>query len=308
MSEQPGGRAAPGGAGRVSRPTAPERVGVLGGGRMGAGIAHAFLVAGSHVTVVERDDDAAEAARTRVLDSVAASVARGTTDETADAIGGRLAVATDVDGFAGAGLVIEAVPEDLDLKLDALTRVEAVLGADAALATNTSSISIDALADRLDRPARFLGLHFFNPVPLMKLVEVVRAAKTSEEALAPVRSFAEGIGKTPVLAKDTPGFIVNRLLVPYLVEAIRMVERGEASRENVDAAMKLGCGYPMGPIELLDYVGLDTTLAIVEGWHRRFPGEKLFEPPALLRDLVKRGQTGRKSGPGFYEWEGDRRK
>src|SRR5262249_1927768 len=153
-------------------------------------------------------------------------------------------------------------------------------GPAAVFASNTSSFPIGELGESSGRPDRFLGLHFFNPVPLMKLVEVVRAPKTSEEAVASVRAFAEALRKAPVPAKATPGFLVNRLLVPYLVEAIRMVERGDATREDVDTAMKLGCGYPMGPIELLDYVGLDTTLSIVEGWHRRFPGEKLFEPPA----------------------------
>lgn len=301
MSEQPGGRVAPGEAGRVSRPAAPERVGVLGGGRMGAGIAHAFLVAGSHVTVVERDDDAAEAARTRVLDSVAASVARGTTDETADAIGGRLAVATDVDGFAGAGLVIEAVPEDLDLKLDALTRVEAVLGADAALATNTSSISIDALADRLDRPARFLGLHFFNPVPASALVEVVRGTGTDGALVEEARGWVQAIAKTPIVVHDAPGFASSRLGVALGLEAIRMLEEGVASAEDIDAAMTLGYKHPVGPLKLTDLVGLDVRLGIAEYLAGEL-GDR-FAPPALLRRMVEEGRLGRKTGEGFYLWD-----
>lgn len=301
MSERPGGRVGPGEAGRVSRPTAPERVGVLGGGRMGAGIAHAFLVAGSHVTVVERDDAAAEAARTRVLDSVAASVARGTTEETADAIGGRLEVATDVDGFAGAGLVIEAVPEDLSLKLDALTRVEAVLGADAALATNTSSISIDALADRLDRPARFLGLHFFNPVPASALVEVVRGTGTDGALVEEARGWVQAIAKTPIVVHDAPGFASSRLGVALGLEAIRMLEEGVASAEDIDAAMTLGYKHPVGPLKLTDLVGLDVRLGIAEYLASEL-GDR-FAPPALLRRMVEEGRLGRKTGEGFYLWD-----
>lgn len=280
---------------------APERVGVLGGGRMGAGIAHAFLVAGSHVTVVERDDAAAEAARTRVLDSVAASVARGTTEETADAIGGRLEVATDVDGFAGAGLVIEAVPEDLSLKLDALTRVEAVLGADAALATNTSSISIDALADRLDRPARFLGLHFFNPVPASALVEVVRGTGTDGALVEEARGWVQAIAKTPIVVHDAPGFASSRLGVALGLEAIRMLEEGVASAEDIDAAMTLGYKHPVGPLKLTDLVGLDVRLGIAEYLAGEL-GDR-FAPPALLRRMVEEGRLGRKTGEGFYLWD-----
>jgi 3-hydroxybutyryl-CoA dehydrogenase len=286
-----------------------QTVGVAGCGLMGSGIAQVTAMAGHPVVVREPEARFLESGFARIEGSLAKFAEKGKiTPEQKGEIRGRLKGTTSIADLAGCDLVIEAIVEDLDQKKAFFRELGGKAKAQAIFASNTSSFPIGELGEASGRPDRFLGLHFFNPVPLMKLVEVVRAAKTSEEALASVRSFAEGIGKTPVLAKDTPGFIVNRLLVPYLVEAIRMVERGEASREDIDAAMKLGCGYPMGPIELLDYVGLDTTLAIVEGWHRRFPGEKLFEPPALLRDLVKRGQTGRKSGRGFYEWEGDRRK
>ena len=286
-----------------------QTVGVAGCGLMGSGIAQVTAMAGHPVVVREPEARFLESGFARIEGSLAKFAEKGKiTPEQKGEIRGRLKGTTSIADLAGCDLVIEAIVEDLDQKKAFFRELGGKAKAQAIFASNTSSVPIGELGEASGRPDRFLGLHFFNPVPLMKLVEVVRAAKTSEEALASVRSFAEGIGKTPVLAKDTPGFIVNRLLVPYLVEAIRMVERGEASREDIDAAMKLGCGYPMGPIELLDYVGLDTTLAIVEGWHRRFPGEKLFEPPALLRDLVKRGQTGRKSGRGFYEWEGDRRK
>ncbi|MEI5584098.1 3-hydroxyacyl-CoA dehydrogenase family protein [Agromyces sp. CCNWLW213] len=280
---------------------APERVGVLGGGRMGAGIAHAFLLAGSHVTVVERDEAAAEAARGRVLDSVAASVARGTTDETAEALGARLGVATDVDGFDGAGLVVEAVPEDLDLKLDALTRVEAVLAADAALASNTSSISIDELAGRLDRPGRFLGLHFFNPVPASALVEVVRGTGTEGALVEEARGWVQAIGKTPIIVHDAPGFASSRLGVALGLEAIRMLEEGVASAEDIDAAMALGYRHPVGPLKLTDLVGLDVRLGIAEYLAGEL-GDR-FEPPALLRRMVAEGKLGRKTGEGFYLWD-----
>ncbi len=286
-----------------------ESVGVAGCGLMGSGIAQVTAMAGHPVVVREPEARFLESGFARIEGSLAKFAEKGKiTPEQKGEIRGRLKGTTSIADLAGCDLVIEAIVEDLDQKKAFFRELGSKAKPQAIFASNTSSFPIGELGESSGRPDRFVGLHFFNPVPLMKLVEVVRAAKTSEEALASVRSFAEGIGKAPVLAKDTPGFIVNRLLVPYLVEAIRMVERGEASREDIDAAMKLGCGYPMGPIELLDYVGLDTTLAIVEGWHRRFPGEKLFEPPALLRDLVKRGQTGRKSGRGFYDWEGDRRK
>lgn len=281
--------------------TAPERVGVLGGGRMGAGIAHAFLLAGSRVTVVERDADAAEAARSRVLDSVAASVDRGTTDETADALGMRFGVADDVADFAGSDLVVEAVPEDLELKVDALTRVEAVLGADAALASNTSSISIDGLAGRLQRPERFLGLHFFNPVPASALVEIVRGTETDGALVEEARGWVEAIGKAPIVVHDAPGFASSRLGVALGLEAIRMLEEGVASAEDIDTAMVLGYKHPVGPLRLTDLVGLDVRLGIAEYLAGEL-GER-FEPPALLRRMVAEGKLGRKTGEGFHLWD-----
>ncbi|GAA2035109.1 3-hydroxyacyl-CoA dehydrogenase family protein [Agromyces tropicus] len=285
----------------AATPSTPERVGVLGGGRMGAGIAHAFLLAGSRVTVVERDDEAADAARTRVLDSVAASVARGTTDEAADAIAARLAVATDAAEFGGADLVVEAVPEDLGLKVDALTRVEAVLGADAALASNTSSISIDVLAERLERPARFLGLHFFNPVPASTLVEVVRGTATDGALVEQARGWVEAIAKAPIVVHDAPGFASSRLGVALGLEAIRMLEEGVASAEDIDTAMVLGYKHPVGPLRLTDLVGLDVRLGIAEYLAGEL-GER-FEPPALLRRMVAEGKLGRKTGEGFHVWD-----
>lgn len=280
---------------------APAAVGVLGGGRMGAGIAHAFLLAGSRVTVVERDADAAAAASQRVLDSVEASVARGTADEDAAAYAARFATSTDVADFASCGLVVEAVPEDLELKIDALTRVERVLAPGAALASNTSSISIDQLAALLDRPARFVGMHFFNPVPASMLVEIVRGEASDPALVDEARAWVRAIGKTPIVVADAPGFASSRLGVMLGLEAIRMLEEGVASAEDIDAAMTLGYKHPVGPLKLTDLVGLDVRLGIA-AYLAQTLGER-FEPPALLRRMVAEGKLGRKSGEGFYQWD-----
>ncbi|MET4158326.1 3-hydroxyacyl-CoA dehydrogenase family protein [Agromyces sp. PvR057] len=286
---------------RLTNAGAPRDVGVLGGGRMGAGIAHAFLLAGSRVTVVERDADAAAAAKARVLESVAASVARGTADEGAEAIGSRFAVSTEVGSFAGCGLVVEAVPEQLELKVDALTRVEAVLADDAALASNTSSISIDELATLLERPDRFLGMHFFNPVPASTLVEVVRGRATEATLVDASREWVRAIGKTAIVVADAPGFASSRLGVALGLEAIRMLEAGVATAADIDQAMTLGYKHPVGPLRLTDLVGLDVRLGIAE-YLAATLGDR-FEPPALMRRMVAEGKLGRKTGEGFYVWD-----
>ena len=280
----------------------PERVGVLGGGRMGAGIAHAFLLAGCSVAVVERDRDAADAARGRVLHAVEVSIARGTTDDSRAVLAERLSIDTDAAAFSGCGLVIEAVPEDAGLKLDALRRVESALGdgPTAAIASNTSSISIDELAAALDHPERFLGMHFFNPVPASSLVELVVGAATDEALVADAQGWVRGIGKTPVTVADAPGFASSRLGVALGLEAIRMLEDGVASAEDIDTAMVLGYKHPVGPLRLTDLVGLDVRLGIAEYLHERLGAR--FEPPALLRRLVAQGDLGRKTGQGFYTW------
>ncbi|PWC05291.1 3-hydroxyacyl-CoA dehydrogenase family protein [Agromyces badenianii] len=280
---------------------APADVGVLGGGRMGAGIAHAFLLAGSRVTVVERDAAAASAASGRVLESVAASVARGTADDDEPAIASRFATSTDVQDFARCDLVVEAVPEQLELKIDALTRVESVLAPGAALASNTSSISIDQLAALLDRPEQFLGMHFFNPVPASTLIELVRGEATDGPLVEQARGWVHAIGKTPIVVADAPGFASSRLGVALGLEAIRMLEDGVASAEDVDAAMTLGYKHPIGPLRLTDIVGLDVRLGIAEYLSSTL-GER-FAPPALLRRLVAEGKLGRKTGEGFYLWD-----
>lgn len=281
--------------------TVPERVGVLGGGRMGAGIAHAFMLAGADVIVVERDPDAAAAALGRIMTSVEESIDRGKTVLSRDDLADALHTGTDVAAFADCALVIEAVPEERDLKLDALRRVEGQLSPGAALASNTSSISIDSLASELQRPDRFLGLHFFNPVPASALVEIVAGDATHPALLDEARGWVAALGKTPITVRDTPGFASSRLGVAIGLEAIRMLESGVASAEDIDAAMTLGYKHPVGPLKLTDIVGLDVRLGIAEYLHAEL-GDR-FEPPALLRRLVAEGKLGRKSGQGFYRWD-----
>ena len=280
----------------------PAGVGVLGGGRMGAGIAHAFLLGGSRVHVVERDDEQVEAAVDRIRTAVRRSAERGSTGETETDLTGRLTVGTEIAGFAGCGLVVEAVPEDRRLKAEALRSVEDVLGASAALASNTSSISIDALAGALARPGSFLGLHFFNPVPSSTLVEVVLGRATTPELAAEAVGWVNALGKTPITVKDAPGFASSRLGVAIALEAIRMLEQGVASAEDIDAAMVLGYRFPVGPLRLTDQVGLDVRLGIAEYLHAEL-GER-FAPPQLLRDKVAAGELGRKTGRGFFDWDG----
>ena len=274
------------------------RVGVLGGGRMGAGIAHAFLMSGASVTVVERDDEAAAAARARVEQALQASLERGL--EQAAGAADRLAIATDAAAFSDCTLVIEAVPEDLELKIASLARAERAIASTATLASNTSSISIDKLAAGLQRPERFLGLHFFNPVPASKLVEIVVGTQTLPELAERAREWTKQIGKTPVTVTDSPGFASSRLGVALGLEAIRMLEEGVASAADIDAAMELGYRHPAGPLKTTDIVGLDVRLGIAEELAREL-GPR-FEPPQLLRDMVARGELGRKSGRGFYDW------
>ena len=277
----------------------PETVGVYGGGRMGAGIAHAFLVAGTAVTVVENDDAAADAARDRVTASLQRAEERGK-------LGGpladhleRLLVATEASALAGAGLVVEAVPEDPALKARVLAAVEAA-APEAVLATNTSSLSIDGLAAGLAAPERFLGLHFFNPVPASDLVEIVVGSKTDPGLVAAAQGWVEALGKTAITVTDSPGFASSRLGVAIALEAMRMLEEGVASAADIDTAMTLGYRHPVGPLRTTDLVGLDVRLAIAEHLAREV-GPR-FEPPQILRDLVAAGKLGRKTGEGFYTW------
>lgn len=278
----------------------PDLVGVLGGGRMGAGIAHAFCTAGATVVVVERDGEAAEAALQRVLDALGKSVQRGTTTESLATLSARVSVSVDYSAFESCGLVVEAVPEDAELKATALTAVEERLTPHAWLATNTSSLSVSDLAESLQRPDRFCGLHFFNPVPASTLIEVVLARQTSDELAVAARGWVEQLGKTPVVVKDAPGFASSRLGVAIALEAMRMVEDGVASAEDIDTAMVLGYKHPVGPLRTTDLVGLDVRLGIAEYLESTL-GER-FAPPQLLRDKVARGELGRKTGRGFFDW------
>ncbi len=277
----------------------PENVGVLGGGRMGAGIAHAFAVSGSRVTVVERDAQAAQAALDRIRRDCEKSIDRGLA-VSLDVLLARVGVGTDAAAFADAALVIEAVPEDPELKRLSLARIEAAVSPEAAIATNTSSLSITGLAAGLAHPNRFIGLHFFNPVPASGLVEIVLGEHTDTVLAAAARNWVTALGKTPVTVNDAPGFASSRLGVAIGLEAIRMVEEGVASPEDIDSAMVLGYKYPIGPLRLTDIVGLDVRLGIAEYLHSQL-GER-FRPPDLLRSKVAAGELGRKSGRGFFDW------
>jgi 3-hydroxybutyryl-CoA dehydrogenase len=268
---------------------------------MGAGIAHAFLINGAKVLVVERDEDAARGARDRVAASVAASFDRGVLEGDRAEVLHRFATSVDYAGFASCDLVVEAVPEDEKLKANALSAVAAQLSPHAYLASNTSSLSVSRLAESLPRPESFLGLHFFNPVPASTLIEVVVGEKTSEGTVAAARRWVSGLGKTAVVVQDAPGFASSRLGVAIALEAMRMVEEGVATAEDIDNAMVLGYKHPVGPLKTTDIVGLDVRLGIAEYLHSTL-GER-FAPPQVLRDKVTAGELGRKSGKGFYDWK-----
>ncbi|TLM72870.1 3-hydroxyacyl-CoA dehydrogenase family protein [Pseudarthrobacter sp. NamB4] len=281
-------------------PGLPARVGVLGGGRMGAGIAHAFLVKGADVLVVERDDQSAQAARERVEAAAVKSIERGMADASLNELASRLTVGLDYDAFADRELVVEAVPEDWDLKVASLRGIEERLSQNAYLASNTSSLSVSGLARELKRPENFLGLHFFNPVPASTLIEVVLGEQTSPGLAAEAKGWVEALGKTAVVVNDAPGFASSRLGVAIALEAMRMVEEGVASAEDIDAAVVLGYKHPTGPLRTTDIVGLDVRLGIAEYLHSTL-GER-FAPPQILRDKVARGELGRKTGKGFFDW------
>ncbi|WP_067605136.1 3-hydroxyacyl-CoA dehydrogenase family protein [Nocardiopsis listeri] len=284
----------------------PEIVAVIGGGTMGAGIVHQFLMAGARVVLVEATVEAAEAGRGRVAAGLDKARERGKIDlEPALYLARMDAVADIADIPAEAGIVIEAVPERPELKIAVLTAAETVVGEETVLASNTSSLSVTELAAALKRPSRFLGTHFFNPVPASKLVEIVTAPETGTAVLESVRGWAGALGKTEIVVRDAPGFATSRLGVTLGLEAIRMVEEGVASPADIDTAMELGYRHPMGPLKLTDLVGLDVRLAIAEYLAAEL-GDR-FTPPELLRRKVAEGRLGRKSGEGFHIWdEGDK--
>lgn len=278
----------------------PERVGVVGGGRMGAGIAHAFLTAGAEVVVIERDETSCERAVHAVSAAVDASVARGTFVGAPSEALARLSVTADRSALADRTLVIEAVPEDRAVKRETLALVDSIAPSDAWIATNTSSISVSELASALRDPSRFLGLHFFNPVPASALVEIVRGEASDERLVEGARSWVERLGKTPVVVRDSPGFASSRLGVVLALEAMRMLEEGVASAADIDTAMELGYRHPLGPLRTTDLVGLDVRLGIADQLHREL-GER-FAAPEILRRKVAQAELGRKSGRGFFTW------
>jgi 3-hydroxybutyryl-CoA dehydrogenase len=277
-------------------------VGVVGCGLMGSGIAQVAAGAGYKTIVREVNDGALQAGLGRIRKFLADGVGKGKVTEEAQATTlGNLSGTTRTADFKDCDIVIEAIVENLDDKRAIYQEVEAAVRPDAIIVSNTSSLCITELAAATRRPDRFGGLHFFNPVPLMKLVEVIRALTTSEETARTLTSFATSLGKEPIAAPDRPGFIVNRLLVPYLLDAIREYERGLGTIEDIDKGMRLGCGHPMGPFTLLDFVGLDTTYYIANIMFEEFR-EARFAPPPLLKRMVLAGYHGRKTKRGFYTY------
>jgi 3-hydroxybutyryl-CoA dehydrogenase len=288
----------------TSSPPPLPSVAVIGAGTMGHGIAYVAALAGCAVRLADADPAQLDRGMALVERAFATAIERGkcTPEARAEALA-RLAAAPSIAAaVAGAGIVIEAVPERLDLKRQLFAAMEPHAPPDALLASNTSSLSITAIAGAVQHRGRVLGLHFFNPVPAMKLVEIVRGTETSDDAVGRARAFAAALGKEPIVVRDTPGFATSRLGVVLGLEAIRMLEQGVASAEDIDRAMELGYNHPMGPLRLTDVVGLDVRLAIAEHLHATLHRDT-YAPPALLREKVARGELGKKTGQGFYRWE-----
>jgi len=280
-----------------------KNVGVIGCGLMGSGIVQVAAQSGYSVLFVEAGDELVRRGLSRLRDMLEGLAARGKLEAKAkDETLGRIAGTSRLDDLKACDLVIEAMTENQTLKNETFARLDGICPPHALLATNTSSCNVTALAAATKRPGQVVGMHFFNPVPLMKLVEVVRTILTDEAAVTAAMEFVRSVGKVPVQAKDATAFIVNRLLVPYLLDAIRVYEGGLASLEDIDAAMKLGCGYPMGPFTLLDLVGLDTAMYVAEVMFEEFR-EARYAPPPLLKRMVMAGRLGRKTGRGFYTYE-----
>ncbi|XP_019717386.1 hydroxyacyl-coenzyme A dehydrogenase, mitochondrial [Hippocampus comes] len=292
------------------RSVAIKHVVIIGGGQMGAGIAQVAASTGHQVTLVDTSD----AILTKAVKGIEASLKRVVKKKFADKPEAGVAfiekalrnvsIATDAAAAVqSADLALEAIVENLKVKQDLFSVLDKTAPAHTIFASNTSSLPIGDIASATSRLDRFGGLHFFNPVPMMKLVEVIGTSATSQETFDSLMNFSNALGKTSVSCKDTPGFIVNRLLVPYMLEAVRLHERGHGSKEDIDVAMKLGAGYPMGPFELLDYVGLDTAKFILDGWSAMEPTNPLFSPSPLLNKLVADGKFGKKTGEGFYKYK-----
>jgi 3-hydroxybutyryl-CoA dehydrogenase len=277
-------------------------LGIVGGGLMGSGIAEVAARAGLAAIVREPSEEYLDGARERVSRSTASAVGRGklTADERT-AMLRRISFVTDFEALADCQVVVEAVPERLDLKREVFTQLDRVCAPGTVLASNTSSIPIAELAGVTDRPERVLGLHFFSPVPVMQLLELVRALRTSEETVEIGRGLGEALGKQVIQTKDRAGFIVNMLLIPYLVAAIRMYEEGFATRDDIDAGMRLGCAHPMGPLQLADFIGLDVTYEVCNSLFDEFK-DPSYAPPPLLKRMLAAGMLGRKSAQGFYTY------
>lgn len=283
--------------------TTDRDVAIVGAGMMGTGIAETAARAGLQVALYEPAPEPLQLSQTRLAGSLERIVSRGRLlPEEAQAIAARVRWTSDMDDLAGASIVIEAVTERIDVKRDIFARLDGIVGPQALLVSNTSSIPIAELAASTTRPDRVAGLHFFSPVPVMSLVEIVVALETGEETIARLEAFAAALGKHAVRTKDRSGFIVNFLLVPYLMAAVRMVEEGFATREDIDDGMKQGCGHPMGPLTLADMIGLDVLYAIGVSLQSEFQKPE-YAPPPLLKRMVAAGRLGRKSGRGFYAYE-----
>ena len=277
-------------------------VGVCGAGLMGSGIAQTCASAGFNVVLMEVAQEPLTRGMAGITKSLDKFVEKGKLSQAdRDATLGRLKTTTQVADLANCDLIIEAIVENVDIKTKLFRELDGLLAPNAILCTNTSSLCVVELAAKTKRPNRVAGLHFFNPVPIMKLVEVVKTIATTQDTVDTLFDFAKKLGKEPILAQDTPGFVVNRLLIPYLLYAIRVYEQGLASKEDIDKGMRLGCGYPMGPFELLDFVGLDTTYYIAEIMFDEFKDPMMAAPP-LLKRMVLAGRYGRKSGKGFYDY------
>ena len=282
--------------------TTIHRVGVVGAGLMGSGIVEVAARAGAEVTFVEPTQELVLAGRERIARSLGTAVERGKLDAVErDAIVARIAASTDLGALADVDLVVEAATEDEAAKLAVFRRLDAVTRSEVILASNTSSIPIGRLASATRRPAEVIGIHFFNPPPVMPLVELIPAASTSEETLAAAETWAASLGKTTVVSRDEAGFIVNRVLIPFLNDAIGLLDRGVATREDIDTACRLGLGHPMGPLQLADLIGLDTVAAIGEVLATANADDR-FGPPPMLRRLVEEGKLGCKTGEGFYPY------
>lgn len=293
-----------------------KKVGVVGLGLMGHGVAQVTAMAGYNVLAVEAKPEALDSGMKRIRGSLEKVISKDVTKgkytseadgkKALDSILSKIQTSTKMEDLKDCDLIIEAIAENLDLKLNFYRTLGPLVNKDCVFASNTSSLQITAMAQASGRPEKFVGIHFFNPVQLMKLVEIIHTKSTHPDVVSSVLDFGKSIGKTTVSCSDTPGFIVNRLLVPFLVQAMAMVDRGDASVADIDVSMQLGAGHPMGPLHLADYIGLDTLYNILKGWQEVHSSEPAFFVPKCLEEKVKRGDLGRKTGKGFYSWQGDK--